>query len=328
MKKTSFDAIQEKLFDTDRIDSIERLFELAGNYEFVSYSLAKEHGWRTFYRGQSRSSYGLRPAAFRQGRTIAVQVSNEVTNYDELNDVQKALLAELIILAKFYAECSDMGLPTPEVSEEGRSALHSVTDGSSLSADFLTSSLFDGLVPLTALAQHNGLPTTLLDWTQDFWVALYFALFDFDESSEEDCCVWVARENIDKFFTSKGNTSLYSADIEFIKSPKYRNVNLIAQKGLFSRIRVLNSSELEIEDMDLQSLVARNVMRVADGDALSAEKLKRAIQEDRLAQFVRIDISRKIVGDVRQVLAGKGITHSSLFPGYKSIAEGIVALFS
>jgi hypothetical protein len=35
--------------------------------------------------------------------------------------------------------------------------------------------IFDDLEELTALAQHYGIPTRMLDWTYDFDTALYFA---------------------------------------------------------------------------------------------------------------------------------------------------------
>jgi hypothetical protein len=113
------------------------------------------------------------------------------------------------------------------------------------------------------LAQHNGIPTRLLDWTENFITALFFAIDGW--SGETTPCVWIVRPcSINKLsigwsglispernaelnawmptpingggqkLTSKDGQWIYDSSRPLALYPRKNNPRLIAQQGAFT----------------------------------------------------------------------------------------------
>lgn len=91
-----------------------------------------------------------------------------------------------------------------------------------------------------AIAQHNGMATPLLDWTESPFVALYFSFFKETHPDSGERAVWalggksIGEKNQEIRRSHTGTSPTPTLDV--VRPQQDENARLVAQSGLFTKV--------------------------------------------------------------------------------------------
>ena len=254
---------------------------------------SERHNW--IWRGQA-SDWPLLPSAYRR---------NSWTRFSPVHDPILAnpaaqLNEERGVLARFYRALDANALPIPgDESQLLRLARSDFSDDPAWPSELV--------LPLLSLAQHCGIPTRLLDWSDDPRIAAYFAAKDAVAGRLDGDGNLVVFGLCTNFVEDHGRRGARGIRYRLVRVHHVSNPFLHAQKGR----HLLVEGDLQV---DGRILPLNDVLDwcSADHNIASGEPSLRVIRLKRSS-------ARDLLGLLRRC----GVTARTVRPSYDGVAESL-----
>ena len=271
--------------------------------------------WDWIFRGQGDASWKLIPTALRTDPVPEWRVQDKLhSGLWPTNKEQAIAEFEVVRLLAHFLDAQGISFP-------GKDPILRTRESRQFRPwqkfdDELFQYPLEHYLPLFAIAQHHGIPTRLLDWSESAWTAAYFAAVHWSRGSVQgifgkELGVWALRRSFLLHYEYIQNCT-----IELVTAPWATTPNLRAQKGYFTVDRPIvprdDPPRVESFDEMIKALAREAFLWSADENA-------------RPSMPLMIHLKLPVIQAKRllRLLYSHGVSGVTLFPGYDGAARSV-----
>ena len=297
--------------------------------EFLDYLLPSADHWDSArrgdlaYRGQASSDWLLVPKAFRP-REMDVYARNGLPASP--TRVVPQAEAEFRAVQQFVRTADASGLHITEAG--GRLLSRNPPPHVFNDSDWQYRWPREEYLETLALAQHFGIPTRLLDFTEDPLVAAFFAASS----------AWDAKRKQNKSGLGRRGVAVWVVDLRFVQAlnriggryperiaevrvARANNTYLHSQSAFFLVDRGANDLMAQRLPLSIEKAIAERARFWHTGERLAGKKISRNWFNEVPVRQVRL--SANLTGELLRELENRGITRASLMPSLDRVVESL-----